>query len=154
MLHTFKLTCVFALLFLFSCNKEECIVNTDISTLTKTMEEFGYDDAITEMRLNISEPYSIINNQTDYDEFVEGDCHPAIDFNQYQLLIGYFVSKKEVVGFEYKFYESVEPNFFKLTLTPEYSTEEYDEISTYFYQLLVPADKSIEFLSITTRKIN
>lgn len=156
MLYNLKPISVLVLLLLFfSCNKEECLVNTDISELTKTMEELGYYSAVSEMRLNTGKQYSIINNQTDYDEFVEGDCHPTIDFDQYQLLIGYFFSEREVSSFDYEFYMSVEPNFYKLKLTPKYSiVEDNNELIAYFYQLLVPADKTIEFLSITTRNIN
>ena len=134
----------------FGCSDEDCCVNTDISSLTKNMADLGCMDAPTSMMINANEAYLIITNREDYDTFVEGTCHPDIDFSQYQLIIGYFISKKKVLTFDYKYYMSCENNFYKLSVSPAYATgEENSENTMYFYQILVPNDETIDFLRVS-----
>lgn len=131
------------------CSKSDCCVDTDITSSTMTITELGCNNAVSNMILNADKQYSIITNQTDYDNTVKGTCHPDIDFSKYQLIIGCFYSQKEVRSFSYKYYKSCEPNFYKLSVTPEYSSnKENNETVAYFYQVLVPSNEIIEFFKV------
>lgn len=102
------------------------------------------------MMIHANEAYLIITNQEDYDSLVTGSCHPSIDFSQYQLIIGYYGSQKNVATFNYEYYTSCESNFFKLSISPVYSSEETNsENRLFYYQLLVPNDERIDYLRIT-----
>ncbi len=134
----------------FGCSKEDCCVNTDISSLTKSMSDLGCTDASTNMVISADKVYLIITSQDDYDALVTGTCHPEIDFSQYQLIIGYFASQKKVSSFDYKYYMSCESNFYKLSISPKHSAgEENIETILYYYQLLVPNSETIDFLRVS-----
>ena len=131
------------------CSKNDCCVDTDITASTMTIAELGCNNAISNMILNAGKQYSIITNQTDYDNTVKGTCHPDIDFSKQQLIIGCFYSQREVQSFNYKYYKSCESNFYKLSVAPEYSSNKVNnETAVYFYQVLVPSNETIEFFKV------
>lgn len=136
----------------FACTEENCCENINITSLTKDMEYLGCSDATTNMKIQANEPYLVITNQADYDSLVTGSCHPTIDFSQFQLIIGYYGSQKDVTSFSYEYYKSCESNFFKLVLIPNYlSDEDNIESKLFYYQLLVPNDEKIDYLRVTIR---
>lgn len=132
------------------CSKDECCVSEDITSSTVDVSTLNNcNDAVLNMQISSSEQYSIIGNQVEYDNNVIGTCHPHIDFTQQQLIIGHFYSKKNVLKFNYKFYKSCEPNFYKFVITPEYvDTGLNEETIAYYYQILIPQKEKIDFLKV------
>ncbi|HEY5591297.1 MAG TPA: hypothetical protein VIK55_09795 [Paludibacter sp.] len=145
-----KLSLIILIIGLSGCSKDECCVSKDITSSTVGVSTLNNcNDAVLNMQISSSEQYSIIGNQVEYDNNVIGTCHPHIDFTQQQLIIGHFYSKKNVLKFNYKFYKSCEPNFYKFVITPEYVDNGLNEETiTYYYQILVPQIEKIDFLKV------
>lgn len=145
-----KLSLIILIIGLSGCSKDECCVSKDITSSTVGVSTLNNcNDAVLNMQISSSEQYSIIGNQVEYDNNVIGTCHPHIDFTQQQLIIGHFYSKKNVLKFNYKFYKSCEPNFYKFVITPEYvDTRLNEETIAYYYQILVPQIEKIDFLKV------
>jgi len=145
-----KLSLIILIIGLSGCSKDECCVSKDITSSTVGVSTLNNcNDAVLNMQISSSEQYSIIGNQVEYDNNVIGTCHPHIDFTQQQLIIGHFYSKKNVLKFNYKFYKSCEPNFYKFVITPEYvDTGLNEETIAYYYQILVPQIEKIDFLKV------
>lgn len=145
-----KLSLIILIIGLSGCSKDECCVSKNITSSTVGVSTLNNcNDAVLNMQISSSEQYSIIGNQVEYDNNVIGTCHPNIDFTQQQLIIGHFYSKKNVLKFNYKFYKSCEPNFYKFVITPEYvDTGLNEETIAYYYQILVPQIEKIDFLKV------
>jgi len=66
-----------------SCSCEEMILDVEnFETL------FGCNNTKYSLKLDIRNDYILIRNKSDFDEIVSGDCHPDIDFDIYDLVIG------------------------------------------------------------------
>jgi|GEM_PF-5744843 len=132
------------------CSKDECCVSKDITSLTVDVSTLkNCKDAALNMQISSSEQYLIIGNEVEYNNDVIGTCHPHIDFTQQQLIIGHFFSKKNVLKFNYTFYKSCEPNFYKFVITPEYVDAGLNEETiAYYYQILIPQKEKIDFLKV------
>ncbi|AFM03557.1 hypothetical protein Fleli_1119 [Bernardetia litoralis DSM 6794] len=91
---------VLALLVGFqSCNSDDEICTKDITNSTKTIEELYNCSTTFETLSLISKKDSciIITDKDDFDSKVEGNCHPKIDFDTYNL-IGYLGNSKKLVS--------------------------------------------------------
>lgn len=146
-----KISLIFFIIGLSTgCSKDECCVSKDITSSTVDVSTLDNSkNAMLNMQIRSSEQYSIIGNQIEYDDNVIGTYHPHIDFAKQQLIIGHFYSKKNVLKFNYKFYKSCEPNFYKFVITPEYVDSELNEETiTYYYQILIPQNEKIDFLKV------
>jgi len=94
-------TKIFILFIVFStiisCNNDDdsnnnddnnCLeLNIDID-ITSLENEYGCVDTKYQMEINLSEDYTIIRNQSDFDNLVTGSCQPTINFSNYDLIIG------------------------------------------------------------------
>lgn len=84
------LFCTFIIIIVMACDKaeRECL-QTDIYRLPPSIEEI-YDcpDTRYSLEINQKESYMRLSKKKDYDEKVNGSCHPDIDFEKYDLLIG------------------------------------------------------------------
>lgn len=55
----------------------------------KSLEtEYGCQNTIRQMSINLSETYTVIRSQQEFDQRVSGSCRPQIDFATYDLVIG------------------------------------------------------------------
>ncbi|HWV71478.1 MAG TPA: hypothetical protein VN040_07185 [Pseudosphingobacterium sp.] len=80
-----------AFFILIACDKaEKHCLQTDIARLAPSSIEEIYDCADTRysLEIDLQDNYVLLNNKKDYDEKVGGSCHPDIDFEKYDLLIG------------------------------------------------------------------
>ncbi|UPL50137.1 hypothetical protein [Hymenobacter sublimis] len=57
--------------------------------LVKSLEsEYGCYNTARQMHINLSETYTVIHSQAQFDQLVSGSCRPQIDFATYDLVIG------------------------------------------------------------------
>lgn len=68
----------------------------------KSLEtEYGCINTRYALQLNSAENFLVINSQADFETSVAGSCIPAIDFNQYTLVIGKKQLTNDNTGIEY-----------------------------------------------------
>jgi len=73
-------------IMLSSCKQDDC---EEVVLPWESLEElYGCSDTRNELIVDITNSAILITNQTDYDAQVEGPCSPAIDFVNYDLVIG------------------------------------------------------------------
>jgi hypothetical protein len=71
---------------LSSCKKDDC---EEIVLTVKSLEElYGCTDTRNELIVDLTNTAILITNQTDYETQIDGPCAPAIDFVNYDLVIG------------------------------------------------------------------
>ena len=75
---------IFTLLILFI----SCSENDDCEEIQLTVNHFDCENTKYSLDIDIVNDYTIIRSQVTYDTKVSGDCHPSMDFSQYDLLIG------------------------------------------------------------------
>lgn len=81
---------VLALLFTgcVTCvGENEPCADTTIPT-TSLEREYGCTYTTRQLSTTLSQTYTVIRNQADFDRLVTGSCHPQIDFTKYDLIIG------------------------------------------------------------------
>lgn len=141
---------IFLVISFVSCSKEEPL-NVDITSTTISVTDLvGGENSITEMTIDTNVQFLVIRNQIDFNNLVKGTYHPSIDFTIYQLVIGQYFSNKKINSFTYKLYNSREMGFYKLYVSPNNDNDSVSkETYQYFFQVLVPAKESIEFLKVT-----
>ena len=97
----FKLVLLLSLLLLASCAKEDCI---DLLLATSSLEsEYGCVNTKYQMSIDLNNTYTIIRNQSDFDEKVSGSCTVNIDFKKYDLVIGKHGLSNGNAKIEYEF---------------------------------------------------
>ncbi|MDM8174044.1 hypothetical protein QT327_06705 [Olivibacter sp. 47] len=79
-------------LSIFACDKEdredkECMLLMYVP-LPSLEEVYGCTDTRYAFHIDLKETHELIRTKHTYDEKVTGSCHPAIDFEKYDLLIG------------------------------------------------------------------
>lgn len=130
------------------CNNDDDVCLTDISNKTTNIESlYGCQNSAINFQLNPISTYKIITNETDYNNFVTGICHPNIDFEHYNLIIGTIGSSKELITLNYNFYQSCENNIYKLNLNVKYGNE-LNTQTFYYFNVLVPKSYFIEYLKL------
>ena len=50
--------------------------------------EYGCVNTKYQMDIDLQEDFTIINNQSEYDQLVSGSCNVQIDFTKYDLIVG------------------------------------------------------------------
>ena len=93
------------------------------------------------------DPYIIITTEDEYDAKVKGSCHPEIDFDTYNLLIGYSASIKKISSVKNRLYKSCEPTVYNLETTVKYQGNA-EERKFFTYHLLVPKNEQIDELKV------
>lgn len=69
-----------------SCNQDDC---EEAVLDSKSLELlYGCTDTRNTLSIDLTNSAIIISNQTDYESQVDGPCAPAIDFVNYDLIIG------------------------------------------------------------------
>lgn len=72
---------------LSSCIVDDSCDDSIINT-TSLEAEYGCSDTRYNLEVDLDDTYMIISNQNEFDQYVSGDCHPNIDFETYDLIIG------------------------------------------------------------------
>jgi hypothetical protein len=137
-------------LFLFdSCStSNEKICDTDISNKIASVETiYGCTNSINSLQLIEPANYLIIEDKATYDLKVIGTCHPEIDFNKYNLIIGNVLTENKISSLKYKLYGSCEPNFYKLVVTVTKDKGQVP-IDSSVYHILVPKEVQFEFFKV------
>jgi len=135
-----------------SCCKDDSVCTIDITNKAFSIEEvYGCNNTITELVINSDTNSFFITNMNEYNNLISGDCHPQIDFEEYNLLIGKTFSLNKINSFEYTFYETCESGIYKLYLKPIKEVNSNLE-RFYTYHLLIP--KNIEILYLKTSFVN
>ena len=55
---------------------------------TSLEKEYGCPDTRRQLTIALNQTYTVIRSQAEFDRLVTGNCHPQIDFAQYDLVIG------------------------------------------------------------------
>jgi len=76
--------------FLFSCSldddNQDC---TDLVVITNSLEtQYGCTNTPFQIDINLTEDFTVISSQQEYDDLVTGTCDVDIDFAVYDLVIG------------------------------------------------------------------
>lgn len=77
-----------ALVFAFSCNSDDDCGSPVWSTPTNLEVEYGCVNTKYQMEINLTDNYTIIRSQQEFDSLITGTCTPTIDFSTYDLIIG------------------------------------------------------------------
>ncbi len=127
---------VFLSLFLFSCNDDEnnC---TNLTIPTISLEaEYGCVNTKYQTDIDLSDDFTIIGNQAQYDALVSGSCQPTIDFAQYDLIIGKKALTSGNTEIEYDLVENCKTKNQQLTVTFQQNLT--SEAPNLTYHVLVP----------------
>jgi len=100
-----------AVMLAFGCEKEEDEELTEIELLK--FSDFGCENYTWNFKPGYSNNYYIINSQQELSNYINSDCMPQIDFNEYVVIIG---SKSFTTGVSL-FDEKVEGNNKKIVYT-------------------------------------
>ncbi|SHI82159.1 hypothetical protein SAMN05444280_106116 [Tangfeifania diversioriginum] len=106
-----------AALLMSGCEKEEDEELTEIELLK--FSDFGCENYTWNFKPGYSNNYYIINSQQKLSVYINSDCMPQIDFNEYVVIIG---SKSFTTGVSL-FEEKVEENNKKIVYTITFLTD-------------------------------
>nr|WP_321451916.1 hypothetical protein [uncultured Carboxylicivirga sp.] len=137
-------------LLLLSCTNDNEYLETDKTDLIVTMDDLGFYDAITTLKLESDKEFLIIKDTQTYAACVKGNTIPVLDFNQKQLIIGRYYSSKEIENFNYKLFKTNEL-LYKLTVIPTFSSNDKNKnkpVFDYTYHIILPRDESIDELNV------
>jgi len=133
------------LICIMSCTKkDDC--KEDIINIKNFETDYGCVNTRFGLNVNLNNECTVIRSKEDYDNQVSGDCHPDIDFSQYDLVIG-----KQSTG---NFNDTVLFDFRrtcpdkKLTLTIDVIQLDITQPSTIVYHTLIPKLGDEEALNI------
>jgi len=110
-------THIFMAFALISAGLTSCKNDPEELNYTSLEAEYGCDDTRF-MPVDISETYTVLHTQADFDSLASGPCNPAIDFSAYDLVIG----SKQLAGGN----DSIEYHL--------YRTDEGQELQVTFHQ--------------------
>lgn len=134
--------------FFLSCNDPDNPCYNDLSNKVGTVESiYNCTNTVSTIELSTNDQYKIITNTEDYDALVEGDCHPNIDFTQYNLIIGSIFNESKINLKKYTFIKSCEPNDYKLTINYGFFTSSADDLKQ-TYAILIPKEYQIDTLKV------
>ena len=87
-LNKMKYVCIIPVLLicLSSCKKNDC--KEELRTVKHFESEYGCVNTKYDLKINLTNNVTVIRSEDDYDTRVTGTCHPEIDFNLYDLVIG------------------------------------------------------------------
>ena len=134
---------IFTLLILFI----SCSENDDCEEIQLTVNHFDCENTKYSLDIDIVNDYTIIRSQVTYDNKVSGDCHPSMDFSQYDLLIGKQSSGNENDTIKYDL-RRVCPDH-KLILTIDIIQSDATRPDNVVYHALIPKLGDEETLTVT-----
>ncbi len=102
---------------------EPCL---NIPAVVKSLEtEYGCENTVRQMNVNLSETYTVIRSQQEFEQQVSGSCRPQIDFVTYDLVIGKKGLATGVGGINYTLQQDCYTSklLLNVTISPSMTTE-------------------------------
>ncbi len=122
-------------LIMMSCSSDDECSNTEI-TLTDLEAEYGCESTKYQMDIDLSDDFTIIKNQSSFENLVSGSCNPQVEFDRFDLIIGKQVVNTGNVSLDYQLNKDCNSNQLKLTVTAKQGLTTVVENLT--YHVLVP----------------
>jgi hypothetical protein len=114
-----------------SCtNKEKC------EDILLSVEHLACENSKYSINIELSDNYTYIRSEEEYDLLVTGTCHPEIDFSNYDLIIGKQASGNENDTIHYDFRRVCPEN--RLTLNIEIVQSDLTRPDNVTYHALIP----------------
>ncbi|MEN8138594.1 MAG: hypothetical protein ABFR62_09180 [Bacteroidota bacterium] len=104
-------------LILFQSCKEDCSnINLPVDSLES---EYGCENTKYGMEIDLTDDFTVIRTQSDFDNLVSGTCDAVIDFTEYDLVIGKKGLTSGNESIEYELEEDCESGdlYLKVTFT-------------------------------------
>lgn len=98
--------------------------------------DYGCPDTKHTLEIALTDKCTLIQTKADYDNQVSGSCHPDIDFNTYDLVIGKQSTPREVDTIYYDYGIACPEN--DLTLNVEIVEGDADSPDVVVYHALIP----------------
>lgn len=124
-----------SLLLFSSCSTEGNICNETIP-VTSLEEIYGCANTAYQMEIDLTEDYTIIRSQTEFEEQVAGSCLPQIDFSKYSLVIGKKWLSNGLVSINYRLIKECNKN--KSILFVTFKTGMFTNAPNVTYHALIP----------------
>jgi hypothetical protein len=143
----FFLSMLVMIAFLSSCSKDdEC--KTETIELKSLEDEYGCVNTKYEMELDLTNQFTIIKSQVDFDFFVTGSCMPPnIDFTTYDLIAGKQGLTSGNTSIDYAMVKECDPVRYSMTVT--FNQNATTEAPNLTYHALAPKLEEGADLSIT-----
>jgi len=77
-------------MFLSSCNEKE-----NCQDILLTVEHLECENSKYSINIDLNNSYTYIRSKEEYDTIVTGNCHPEVDFSNYDLIVGKQASANE-----------------------------------------------------------
>ncbi len=132
--------------FLFvSCkNNDDC---EDLNVATTSLEaKYGCVNTKYQMDIDLSQTFTVIKNQTDYNALVTGSCQPNIDFVTYDLVIGKQALGNGNTSINYELIENCQTG--NQTLKVTFNQNETTVAPNLTYHALIPKLKEGQELNV------
>lgn len=117
-----------------SCNNDDC--ENSILTVTDLETEYGCENTKYQMDIDLSDDFTIIRSQSDFDNLVTGSCQPTINFSIYDLVIGKKGLSNGNTSINYQLTEDCNTGNLKLHVT--FNQNETTEAPNLTYHALLP----------------
>ena len=129
---------LFALLFVLftACNDDDTPCSDTIVTTANLETEYGCTETKYQMEIDLTDNFTVITNQTDFNALVTGSCQPNIDFANYDLVIGKKGLLSGNTSINYELIKDCETN--NLTLTVIFVQNATSEAPNLTYHALIP----------------
>ena len=102
---------------LASCGDDDEVCQDTAIQTTSLEETYGCTDTKINLEIDLSNNYTVISNQAEFDERVTGECKPEIDFTTYDLIIGKEMLPSGNDSIDYQYIENCRANTFILIVT-------------------------------------
>lgn len=110
---------------------------SNAALVVKSLEtEYGCQNTTRQLSINLSETYTVIRTQQEFEQQVTGSCRPQIDFATYDLVIGRKGLANGVGGINYTLQQDC--NTSKLLLNVAISPSMTTEAPNITYHALIP----------------
>ena len=119
------------LLILSSCSDNDECLDVELS-----VKHIDCPNSKYALQVDINNDFMLISSKESYDNLVSGDCHPSIDFSQYDLLIGKKSSGNENDTIKYNLHKICTDQ--KLVLTIDIIQSAATRPDNVVYNALIP----------------
>ncbi|MFD2890744.1 hypothetical protein ACFS5J_01795 [Flavobacterium chuncheonense] len=127
----------FLIVLFTACNDDDDNPCSDTVVTTASLEtEYGCTETKYQMEIDLTDDFTVITNQTDFNTLVTGDCQPNIDFANYDLVIGKKGLFSGNTSINYEMIKDCETN--NLTLTVTFVQNAASEAPNLTYHALIP----------------
>ena len=137
------IVCLSLIASILSCDDGE------VASCSDTLIELGQIETENEcmiLNVDLRDNYVVIRNQTDFAAVVNANCQSAIDFSEFDLLIGRIVLPNGLTSIEYEYTRSCNASIPKLDII--FNLNETTEAPDVVYNALIPKSRNNESLTV------